>query len=115
MVVLVIGAGQTGAHVLRQLQKNPRLKVVTADPREDAFAVTEGIIPAVDILETVTPLTLDHVIDLARPDLVLFTTGNLDLGPGAAAGMDILAGALREEIAAIAKVPVIRVVATASR
>jgi len=35
MVVLVIGAGRTGAQVLRQLKKNPAITIRTLDPREN--------------------------------------------------------------------------------
>ena len=62
MTVLVVGAGRTGAQVLRQLSKNPALKVVTLDPRESPHAVEKGIIENVDYREALTPLTLDHVL-----------------------------------------------------
>ncbi len=113
MRVLVIGAGLAGAQVLRQLQKNPDLTVLTADPAEEPYAVQQGIIDAVDIHEAVTPLTLDHVLKQAQPDLVLLTTATEDMGLGQSAGIDLLVGALREEIAAIADVPVIEVARTA--
>jgi hypothetical protein len=112
MRVLVIGAGRTGAQVLRQLQKNPDLTVLTVDPGEEPYAVQQGIISAVDIREALTPLTLEYVLERAQPDLVLLTTTTEDLGLGKAPGMDILADALREELAAIAEVPVIAVART---
>jgi saccharopine dehydrogenase-like NADP-dependent oxidoreductase len=110
MRVLVIGAGRTGARVIRQLQKNPQIEIITADPRPQLYAVEEGLIEAVDIAETLTPLTLEHVLEKSRPDLVLLAMPTEDMGLGKAAGMDILAEALREEIAALAEVPVIEVV-----
>ena len=112
MRILVIGAGRAGARVLRQLQKNPGLILLTADPRKDPYAVQQGIITAVDISEAVTPLTLDYVLEQAQPDLVLLTTTTEDMSLGKAPGIDILAGALREELAAIADVPVIAVART---
>ncbi|UCC85748.1 MAG: hypothetical protein JSV81_12885 [Anaerolineales bacterium] len=112
MRVLVIGAGRTGAQVLRQLQKNPDLTVLTVDPREKPYAVQQGIIAGIDIHEALTPLTLEYVLERTRPDLALLTTTTEDLGLGKAPGMDILAGALREELAAIAEVPVISVART---
>lgn len=112
MRILVIGAGRAGTRVLRQLQKNPGLILLTADPRKDPYAVQQGIIAAVDISEALTPLTLDYVLEQAQPDLVLLTTTTEDLGLGKAPGIDILAGALREELAAIADVPVIAVART---
>lgn len=110
MRVLVIGAGRTGARVIRQLQKNPQIEIITADPRQDLYAVEQGIIDAVDIRETLTPLTLEHVLEKSLPDLVLLAMPTEDMGLGKASGMDILAEALREEIAALAGVPVIEVV-----
>ena len=112
MRILVVGAGRTGARVLQQLQKNPNLTMLTVDPREEPYAVQQGIIAAVDISETLTPLTLDYVLERAQPDLVLLTTTTEDMSLGKAPGIDILAGALREELAAIADVPVIAVART---
>jgi len=109
MRVLVIGAGRTGAKVLRQLRKNPAIEVVTADPRQELYAVEEGIIEKVDIREALTPLTLKTVFEEARPDLVLLAMATEDLGLGKAPGVDILADALRDELVALSKVPVIEV------
>ena len=115
MIVLVIGAGHTGAEVLRQLKKNPQLKVLTLDPRKEPFAIQQGIIEAVDFTEALTPLTLEFILEQAKPDLVLLASATEDMGLGAAPGMDVLAQALRDELAAIAKVPVIEVARTARR
>lgn len=115
MVVLVIGAGKTGAEVLRQLHKNPGITVRTLDPRECPFAVEEGIIDSVDYREVLTPFSLEFVLEQARPDLVLLASATEDLGLGAAPGMDVFAGALREELASLAKVPVIDVSHAAKR
>jgi FlaA1/EpsC-like NDP-sugar epimerase len=109
MRILVIGAGRTGARVIQQLQKNPEIKIVTADPREEIYAVENGIIASVDIKEMLTPLNLEHIFDAAGPDLVLMAMPTEDMGLGQAPGTDILADALREEIAATANVPVIEV------
>jgi len=109
MRVLVIGAGRGGAKVIRQLQKNPALKVLTVDPRREPYAVQQGIIEEVDIHEVLTPLTLDHILEQAEPDLILIATSTQDLGLGDAPGMDILAQSLREELAALSEVPVIEV------
>ncbi len=110
MRILVIGAGRTGAKVLRQLQKNSDIELIVADPREELYAVEEGVIEKVDIRETLTPLTLDKVIEESRPDLVLLAMATEDMGLGQAPGIDVLADALREEIAALSLVPVIEVV-----
>lgn len=112
MRILVIGAGRTGAEVLRQLQKNPDLTVLTADATERPYAVEQGIIAAVDYLESLTPLTLDYVVAKAQPDLVLLTQAPRDLGIGSALGLDMLADALQDELATISEVPMILVAQT---
>jgi hypothetical protein len=71
--------------------------------------VEQGIIDGVDIREALTPLTLKTVLAQARPDLVLLAMASEDLGLGKAPGVDILAEALRTELAALSKVPVIEV------
>jgi hypothetical protein len=109
MRVLVIGAGRVGARALRQLQKNPNLTVITADPRDEPYAVQEGIIPDVDMREPLTPLNLDHILAQVQPDLVLLTRSTEDLGLGAAPGMDLLSGALGGELTVISDVPMIEV------
>lgn len=109
MRVLVVGAGRVGARVLRQLQKNPELVVLVLDPRENPYALQEGIISKVDIREALTPLTLEHVVEQARPELILLTTTTEDLGLGKAPGLDILADSLKEEVAALSELPVIEV------
>ena len=112
MRILVVGAGRIGVRVLQQLRKNPDITIITLDPREKPFAITEGILSSVDIDEPLTPLSLDYVLEETRPDLILLTTTTEDMGLGKAPGLDILAGALRDELAAIAKVPVVEVART---
>jgi hypothetical protein len=85
---------------------------MTADPRDELYAVEAGIIPSVDIREAITPLTIDKVLEEANPDIVLLAMQTEDMGLGKAPGVDILADSLREEIAAISKVPVIEVART---
>lgn len=109
MRILVVGAGRTGARVIQQLQKNPNIEIITADPRPDTYAVQEGLIEAVDILEGFTPLTVEFVLEKARPDLILLSTTTEDLGLGDAPGIDILADALRTEVASATDVPMIEV------
>jgi len=112
MRVLVIGAGPTGTNVIKQLKKNPTISVITADPRERLVAVEEGVIDQVDIRETLTPLTLDKILQESNPDLVLLAMQPEDMGLGKTAGIGILAEALHEEIAALANVPIIEVART---
>ena len=109
MRILVVGAGRVGSRVLRQLQKNPNLTVITVDPSEKPLAVQEGIIDEVDIRETLTPLTLEFILSQAQPDLMILTRTSVDMGLGMGPGMDIFTEALQEELAAISEVPVIEV------
>ena len=109
MRVLVVGAGRVGARVLRQLRKNPDLTVVTVDPREEPFAVKEGVIPFVDYDAELTPMELEPVIEVVKPDLVLVTTSSEDVGRSGIPGLEILVEALRGELEATAKVPIIAV------
>ena len=112
MRILVIGAGHTGARVLRQLQKNPALTVLVADAQERPYAVEQGLIEAVDYRETFTPFTLDSLLAKAQPDLVLLTRAPRDLGLGTAPGMGLFADSLREELASMSKAPMIEVAQT---
>lgn len=109
MRVLLVGAGVAGARVLRQLQKNPNLTILTVDPREKPYAVEEKLIDSVDYREVLTPLTLEFIVSQAKPDLVLIATETEDLGLGSPAGVEMLAEALRDEVAAVADVPVLEV------
>lgn len=109
MRVLVVGTGRAGARVIRQLRKNPKIEIVTVDPRADTFAVEEGVIEAVDIQEAFTPLTIDYVLKQADPDLVLLAMATEDLGLGAAPGIEILADALRKEVASDTEIPLIEI------
>jgi hypothetical protein len=109
MRVLVVGAGRTGARVIRQLHKNPDIEIITADPRGDSYAVETGLIEAVDISEAFTPLTVDYVLEKAKPDLVLLAMATEDLGLGTAPGIDVLAEALRKEMASASDIPLIEV------
>ncbi len=109
MRVLLVGAGVAGARVLRQLQKNPNLTILTVDPREKPHAVEEKLIDSVDYREVLTPLTLEFIVSQAKPDLVLIATETEDLGLGSPAGVEMLAEALRDEVAAVADVPVLEV------
>lgn len=109
MRVLVCGAGDNGARVIRQLRKNPNIIIVTLDPRENPAALRDGLVEKIDIEEALTPLTLDFVIAKATPDLILLTTELEDLGLGNVAGMDMLSASLREELTSISPVPLIQV------
>lgn len=109
MRILVIGAGRIGCRVIEQLKKNPEITIITADPREELYAVAQGTIDAVDFREPLSPMTIDSLVEKARPAMVLLAMPTEEMGLGKAPGVDILADALREEIAAIADIPVIEV------
>lgn len=112
MRVLVVGAGRAGTRVIRQLQKNPNITVITVDPREQPYAVEAGFIEKVDVQEVVTPLTLEYILEQVHPDLVLLAAATEDLALGHAPGLDLLSDALREELASISDIPVIPVART---
>ncbi len=107
--VLVCGAGENGAEVIRQLRKNKNIEIVTLDPRENPAALEQGIIDKIDVEETLTPLTLDYVINNVNPDLILLTTELDDLGLGNVSGIDMLASSLKDELTSISPVPLIQV------
>ena len=107
--VLVVGAGNTGVQVIRQLLKNPKVKILTLDPREKPYAVEKDLIKKVDFKEALTPLNLDQVLSQAKPDIILITSIGEDMGYGSAAGANMFRDALRDEIATISDVPVIEV------
>jgi hypothetical protein len=107
MRILVIGAGHTGAQVLHQLQKNPALTVMVADPHDRPYAVEQGIIASIDYRESLTPLTLEYLLEKSKPDLVLLTRAPGDLGIGSALGLDMLADSLQDELVTISDVPMI--------
>ena len=106
---MVVGAGRVGARVLMQLRKNPGLTVVTVDPREEPFAVSEGVIPFVDYDAELIPIELLPVIEVVKPDLVLVTTSSEDVGRTGIPGLEVLVDSLRGELEATAKVPIIAV------
>ncbi len=115
MIVLLVGAGRVGAKVLLQLQKNPVITVVTVDPRETPYALEQGIITKVDYRVELTSGDLEEVVERVKPDLVLVTTSGEVLGQSGVPGLEILVEALREELEATAKVPVISVSRTGTR
>ena len=115
MIVLLVGAGRVGAKVLLQFQKNPDITVVTVDPRENPYALEQGIISEVDYRAELTPGDLEEVLEQVKPDLVLVTTSGEDIGLSGVPGLEILVEALRGELEATAKVPVIAVSRTGTQ
>ena len=74
MRVLIIGAGRVGTKVIFQLKKNPRINILTVDPRERPIALEQGLIESVDFHEDLNPIALKGVLAQVKPDLVLVTT-----------------------------------------
>jgi len=109
MRILVVGAGVVGAQVLRQLQKNQSLTIITCSPHQEPLAVQKGTISKVDIQETLTPLTLGYILAQAEPDLILLASSSEDFGLGTAPGVDVMVDSLKRELASISKVPLIEV------
>jgi ketopantoate reductase len=107
--ILVVGAGRVGAKVLLQLKKNPALTVLTVDPRDEPYAIEQGIIESVDYKKELTPRDLGEVLAWVEPDLVLVTTSAGDMGHTGVPGLEILVEALRGELEATANVPIIAV------
>ncbi len=107
--ILVVGAGRIGAKVLLQLKKNPTLLVYTVDPRETPFAVEEEIIVSVDYQRELTPKDIEPIIGEVEPDIVLVTTSRDDIGRSSIPGLEVLVEALRQELEATSKVPIIAV------
>jgi len=109
MRVLVVGAGLVGAKALLQLRKNPRLKVITVDPRERPPAVEQGILDSVDYRNELSLTGLKEVISREKPDLILVTTSAEDIARTGVPGLDLLVESLRGELEATANVPIIAV------
>jgi hypothetical protein len=114
MRVLVIGAGQTGAQVIRQLRKDPQIEIFTADPRPEPKAVRDGLVEKVDITGVISPLTLEDVLERTGAQLVFMAMAAEEMALGTAPGVDILADALLDELASISEVPMIQVARSAS-
>ncbi len=109
MRVLVVGAGMVGARVLIQLKKNPRIEVVTVDPRERPYAVEQGIIEDVDYHVELNTVEIKDTLSEVRPDLVLVTTSKEDISRAGVSGLEVLVTGLRNELEATAEVPIIAV------
>lgn len=109
MRILVYGCGKTGEAVLAQLQKNPSIRPITVDPRERPAAVESGVVEAIDVAESLTPVNLEAIVAEWEPDLILLATTSSDLDLGNAPGIDMMLDSLWSELAAISEVPVIPV------
>ncbi|MCK4457406.1 MAG: hypothetical protein KAW39_06675, partial [Thermoplasmata archaeon] len=59
---LVVGGGDLGIRVIKQLRKNPGISFVVADYRDNPTAVQKGVIDSVDILEHITPMNIIDIV-----------------------------------------------------
>jgi hypothetical protein len=109
MMVLLVGAGRVGAKTIRQLNKNPKTRIITVDPRETPFALKEGLIDSVDYLLQLNPNEIISVIKKVKPDLVLVTTSKEDIGRTGIPGLEVLVESLKNELESTAEVPIIAV------
>lgn len=82
MRVMVVGAGELGGRVIKQLKKNPSIVVIVADYRERPTAVEQGIIEKVDVLEHVTPMNVTELVEESKPDIILLARKAKDWGHG---------------------------------
>ncbi len=94
------------------MKKNPRLTVLTVDPRKRPYAVEQGVIESVGFHSELGPGALEMVIRQVKPDLVLVTTSGEDIGRTGVPGLELLVESLRGELEATASVPIIAVART---
>lgn len=71
MRVWVVGAGQVGTQIIRQLKKNEDITIIVSDVSQSPRAVTEGVIARVDHVEAVTSANINTLGRRIRPDLIL--------------------------------------------
>lgn len=82
MKVLVVGAGDLGIRVIKQLKKNPEIAVIVADYRDKPMAVEKGVIEKVDILEHITPMNIINIVEGCEPDIIFLARKAKDWGHG---------------------------------
>jgi hypothetical protein len=105
MRIWLIGADQAGSEALRQLKKNPAVTVVVSDAAERPKAVTDGVIPKVDMVENVTALNINLLARRIRPDLILIDAGAAKRAMGRVTGGLVFTEAMQTEMAASSEVP----------
>jgi hypothetical protein len=107
MRIWLIGANERGIEVLRQIQKNENIEYFVSHPDERAPAVEQGVIPKVDLVETVTSVNINTLGRRIRPDLILIDTGADAHNLARLHGGGAFANALSDEIAAASDYPCI--------
>ncbi len=107
MRVLLVGGGQLGKDVLKQLLKNKKIQVILSDLRERPPVVEEGLLKKVDLVGNVTPLNIKAVIKKYRPDLIVMAASSVDTAMDKTPSGDVLNLQIQKEVAGISSVPVI--------
>ena len=79
---LVVGAGDLGIRVIKQLRKNPGISFVVADYRDNPSAVQKGVIDKVDILEHITPMNIIDIVEACECDIIFLARKAKDWGHG---------------------------------
>ena len=105
MRVWLIGAGNIGSVVLRQLQKNSSVEIFVSDPSDQPEAVRDGLIERVDLVANITPVNVNEIARRVRPDLILLSPGIGEQGYGAIEGSKALSDALNYETIIVSEYP----------
>jgi FlaA1/EpsC-like NDP-sugar epimerase len=103
MRIWLIGAGQAGTAVLRQLRKNEELEVIVTAVTDTPQAVKDGVLGKVDYVETVTSLNINSLARRIRPDLILVDPTIAALGR--VSGGATFSQSMMEEMAASSDYP----------
>lgn len=104
MRIWLVGTGQAGTEVLRQLRKNEALEVVVSNAGARSRAVEEGSV-RVEETDMVTPVNVNTLARRIRPDLILLDSSADERNLGRVMGGPALTRAILEEIAAESDYP----------
>jgi carbamoylphosphate synthase large subunit len=99
MRVWVVGAAYKGAEAIRQLRKNEDITIIVSDGSPNPKAVTDGVIEAVDYVETVTSANINTLARRIRPDLILIDSSAEGRNLGSMTGASNFTQALTNEMA----------------
>jgi carbamoylphosphate synthase large subunit len=107
MKVLLVGGGNLGSTVLKQLLKSKKITVILSDLRETPPAVDKGLKDKVDFVGSITPMNIKSVIAKYSPDLIVIASTSLDTAMDKPPSGDVLAHEVQKEVAEISSVPVL--------
>jgi hypothetical protein len=105
MRIWLIGADESGIEVLRQLGKHRTVEVIVSSSVEDPMAVREGVIEAVDFIESVTSFNVNRLARRIHPDLILIDAGAKERNLGHVTGGANFSDAIIFEITAASEFP----------